>query len=158
MWGGYVCHSVAKVVFAGWGQERCRRPWKCGPGRLGREVWMSPEMLPRDEMAGCRRGIFRRSRHSQSWRRLWVVPVWGGLNSSNLYSTGNPWSKRLDSRGPLIRWLSSWWCDAAAKRRAYSNYVCPVWKLLRKRVFGGLFPIWCCPEKWSGLNRINHPD
>ena len=33
----------AKVVIAGWGQERCRCPWMCGPGRLGREAWMSPE-------------------------------------------------------------------------------------------------------------------
>ena len=24
-------------------------------------------------------------------------------------------------------------------------------------VFGGLSPFWCCPEKWSGLNRISHP-
>ena len=27
-----------------------------------------------------------------------------------------------------------------------------------EKVFGGLSPIWCCPEKWSGLNRISHPD
>ena len=30
-------------------------------------------------------------------------------------------------------------------------------KVLRKRLFGGLSPIWCCPEKWSWLNRISHP-
>ncbi len=24
-------------------------------------------------------------------------------------------------------------------------------------MFGGPSPIWCCPEKWSGLNRISHP-
>ena len=29
-----------------------------------------------------------------------VVSVWGRLNSSNSYSTGNPWSKRIDARGP----------------------------------------------------------
>ena len=52
------------------------------------------KMLPRDEMAGCRNIILRRSRHSQNWRRLKVVPVCGVLNSSN--STGNPWSKRID--------------------------------------------------------------
>ena len=27
----------------------------------------------------------------------------------------------------------------------------------RKRVFGG-FPNFCCPERWSGVNRISHPD
>ena len=27
-----------------------------------------------------------------------------------------------------------------------------------EKVFGGLSPIRCCPEKWSGLNRISHPD
>ena len=39
------------------------------------------------------------------------------------------------------------------KRRAGSNYVSPVRKLL-----SGFSPIWCCSEKSSGLNRINHPD
>ena len=43
-------------------------------------------------------------------------------------------------------------------KRADSKYVCPFQKLLRKTVFGGLSPIWCCPEIWSGLNRISHPD
>ena len=38
-----VAIGVAKVVFAGLGQERCRRSGMCGPGRLGREVRMSPE-------------------------------------------------------------------------------------------------------------------
>ena len=27
-----------------------------------------------------------------------------------------------------------------------------------ERVFCGLSPIWCYPEKWSGRNRITHPD
>ena len=27
-----------------------------------------------------------------------------------------------------------------------------------EKVFGGLSPIWCCPEKWSGMYRISHPD
>ena len=30
-------------------------------------------------------------------------------------------------------------------------------EVLRKRVFGG-FPNLCCPERWSGMNRISHPD
>ena len=42
-------------------------------------------------------------------------------------------------------------------KRADSKYVFPFGKL-KKRVFGGFSPIWCCPEKWSGLNRISHPD
>ena len=25
-------------------------------------------------------------------------------------------------------------------------------------MFGRFSPIWCCLEKWSGLNRISHPD
>ena len=38
------------------------------------------------------------------------------------------------------------------------TYICPVRKVLRKRVFGGFSPFFCCPEKWSGLNRmISHP-
>ena len=28
-------------------------------------------------------------------------------------------------------------------------------KVLRKRVFSGLFPIWCGLEKWSGMNKPN---
>ena len=40
---GMVAIGVAKVVFAGWGQERCHRPWMCGLGHLGREMWMSPK-------------------------------------------------------------------------------------------------------------------
>ena len=56
------------------------------------------KMLSRDEVAGCRSGILRR--HSQSWWGLKVVPVSGILNSSNSYSTGNPWSIRIGSRGP----------------------------------------------------------
>ena len=89
-----VAVGVAKVMFAGkdrndvvtheWGEKR-----EC-----------LQKMLSRDEVAGCRRGILHRSRHSQSWRGLKVVPVCGILNSSNSYSTGNPWSKRLNSRGP----------------------------------------------------------
>ena len=71
----------------------------CGPGCCGREACLQ-KMLPRDEVAGCQSEILHRSRHSQSWRRLKVVPVCGVLNSSNSYSTGNPWSMRIDSRGP----------------------------------------------------------
>ena len=33
----------------------------------------------------------------------------------------------------------------------------PVQKVLKRRVFGGLSPFLCYPEKWSGLNRISHP-
>ena len=29
-----------------------------------------------------------------------MVPVCGVLNSSNSYSIGNPWSMRIDLRGP----------------------------------------------------------
>ena len=43
-------------------------------------------------------------------------------------------------------------------KRVDSKYICPVRKLLRKRVFSGLFPIWCCLEIGSRLNRISHPD
>ena len=28
----------------------------------------------------------------------------------------------------------------------------------QEKVFEGLSPIWCCPEKWSRKNRISHPD
>ena len=58
-------------------------------------------MLPRGEVAGYRSGILHRSRHSQHWKRLKVVPICGLLNSSNAYSTENLWSKRIDARGPM---------------------------------------------------------
>ena len=69
----------------------------CGPGCCRREACLK-KILPRDEVAGCLSGIVHRCRHSKSWRRLEGVPVCGVLNSSNSYSTGNPWSKRIDSR------------------------------------------------------------
>ena len=72
------------VVLVVWGEKR-----ECLQKRLYR-----------DEVARCLSRILRRSRQSQSWRRLKVVPVCGILNSSNSYSTGNPWSKRIDSRVP----------------------------------------------------------
>ena len=116
-------------------------------------------MFPRGEVAWCRSGILHRSRHSQYWRRLRVVPVCGVLNLSNSYSTGNPWSKRIDARGPWIRHLPSWWYDAAAdieeqtvRRLSWTN---KFWK--REWVFNG-FPNLCCPERWYGVNRISHPD
>ena len=40
---------------------------------------------------------------------------------------------------------------------ADSKYICPFRKVLRKREFGRHSPFWCCPEKWSRLNRISHP-
>ena len=61
---------------------------------------MSPENVSQGEAARYRSEILHRSRHSQYWRRLKVVPVCGVLNSSNSYSTGNPWPKRIDARGP----------------------------------------------------------
>ena len=27
-----------------------------------------------------------------------------------------------------------------------------------EKVFGGLSTIWCWSDKWSGLNKISHPD
>ena len=72
------------VVLVVWGEKR-----KC-----------LQKMLPKDAVTGCRSGILRGGRHSQSWRGLKVVPLCGVLNSSNSYSTGNPWSKRIDARGP----------------------------------------------------------
>ena len=110
MWVRYVAISVAKVVFAGRRQERCSHPWVCGSGCFGEKRECLQKMLPWDEVDGRRSGILHLSRHSQYWRQLKVVPVCGVLNSSNSYSTGNPWSKRIDARGPWIRWLSLWWC------------------------------------------------
>ena len=54
--------------------------------------------LSRNEVAGCLSGITRRCRHSKSSRRHKSVPVSGGLNASNSCSTGNPWSKKVDSK------------------------------------------------------------
>ena len=56
--------------------------------------------LLRNEVAGCLSGITHRYRHSKSQRWHKGVPVSGGLHASNSCSTGNPWSKRVDSKSP----------------------------------------------------------
>ena len=82
--------------------------------------------------------------------------VSGGLRASHSCLTGNPWSKRVDSKGPYIRRLSSWCRDSAAIWGADRKYARPAGKVLKKRWFGRLSPFLCCPEKWSGLNRISY--
>ena len=82
-------------------------------------------MLSRDEVGGCRSGILHRSRYSQYWRRLKVVPGYGVLNSSNSYSTGNPFLMVM----PLL-----------LLKRADNHYVCPERRSFEEeKVFGG-FP------------------
>ena len=58
------------------------------------------EMLSRNEVAGCLSEIAHRCRHSKGERQHKGVPVSGRLSASNSCSTGNPWSKRVDSKGP----------------------------------------------------------
>ena len=159
VWMGYVAISVVKVVFAGWKQERCSHPWVCGSGCFGEKRECLQKMLPRDEVAGCRSRILHRSRHSQFWGWRKVVPVCGVLNSSNSYSTGNPWSKRIDARGPQIRWFSSWWwwCCCYWRERTVITSVLNE-EVLRKRECLVAFPNLCCPERWFGLKRISNPD
>ena len=98
-----------------------------------------------------------RSRHSQYWRRLKVVPVCGVMNSSNSYSTGNPRSKRINARGPLIRWLSSWWWSCCYWREQTVRRLSSLKSSEKEKAFGGFLKL-CCPERWSGMNRISHPD
>ena len=54
--------------------------------------------------------------------------------------------------------------------RVYKGWCCCYWReltvitsvlnedVLRKRKYLAAFPYLCCPERWSGLNRISHPD
>ena len=57
--------------------------------------WGEAWVLSRGEVvARCRSGIRHRNRHSKFWEWRKVVPVCGVLNSSNSFSTGNPWSKK----------------------------------------------------------------
>ena len=72
----------------------------CGPGCCRREAWNSPETVAQEWVAGCLSGIACHCRHRKSERWHKGVPVSGGLRACNSCSTGNPWSKRLDSRGP----------------------------------------------------------
>ena len=43
-------------------------------------------------------------------------------------------------------------------KRADSHYVCHEQRISEKEKVIGDFPNLCCPERWSGLNRISHPD
>ena len=87
----------------------------------------------------------------------WSVPVSGGINISNLYSTGNLWSWMVDSRvheldgfphGVMV--LLLW------RERTEST------SILLERFWGreslaGFHHFYVALEKWSGQNRINHP-
>ena len=108
-------------------------------------------MLPRGEVVTrSRRGIRHRSRHSQFWGWRKVVPVCGGLNLSNSYSTGNSWSKRNRRQG--IHKLDRFPHWRAASETSAQNEV-----VLPKKVFDG-FSNYCCPKRWCGMNRISHLD
>ena len=54
------------------------------------------KMLARNEVAGCLSDL----RVAVDIAKVRGVPVSGGLHASNSCSTGNPSSKRVDSRGP----------------------------------------------------------
>ena len=54
--------------------------------------------LSRNDVTECLSRIICRCRHSKSKRRHKSVPVSGRITTSNLCSTGNPWSKRIDLR------------------------------------------------------------
>ena len=60
------------------------------------------KMLPSNEVAGYLSGIAHHW-HSKSWRRHKGVPVCGGLRASNSCSTGDPWSKRVNSKDRFPR-------------------------------------------------------
>ena len=75
-------------------REMLKSPWVCGSGCFREKHECLKKMLPRGEVTRCRSGIRHRSRHSQFWGWRKVVPVYGVLNVSDPYSTGNPWSKR----------------------------------------------------------------
>ena len=96
----------------------------------------------------CWSGIQHRSWHSQfqGWRK--VVPVCGVLNVSNPYSTGNPWSKK-NNQG-----VHELGCFPIGEQMVD---VCTEWSCSAKMCLM-VFPNYCCPERWFGLNWISHPD
>ena len=158
MWVRYVAISVAKVVFAGWGLRRCSHPWVCGSGCFGEKRECLSKVLPRDEVAGCRSRILHRSRHRQYWRWLKVVPECGVLNSSNSYSTWNPWSKRIDARVHKLDGFPHGGSASAIEESGQSLRLSWTKKFWGRESVWWLSPIWCCSEWWSGENRISHPD
>ena len=156
-------------VWVRYGRHRCSKSRVCwlrtGLLSLSMNVWsssfgersvnVSRKCCP---VAECLSGILDRCRHNQFWRWRKVVPVWGGLNLSNSYSTGNPWSKRIDSRGHKLDGFAHGVVMLLLKGERTVITSVLFKKVLRKRVFGSYSLIWCCPEKWSGLNRISYPD
>ena len=73
------------------------------------------------------------------------VPVSGGINTSDLYSTGRLWSRRVDSKVhkldgfPHGVMVLLW--------REDRKYVHSDRKILRKRKFGGLSPLFYVARK-----------
>ena len=150
--------SVAKVVFAVWGEKRWSHREFCDSGCFREKRECLQKMLPRGEVvARYRSEIRHRRRHRQfcSWRK--VVPVCGVLNSSNSYSTGNPWSKtqgihKLDGFPHCFHVAAAAAIEEQADETSALNEV-----VQPKRVFDG-FPQLLLPRKVFGMNRISHPD
>ena len=98
----YVRRSLAKVVFAVWGEKHWSHREFVFLVCLGGERHKClQKMLPRGEVTRCLSRIRHRNRHSQFWGWNKVVPVCGVLNLSNSYSTGIPWSKRNRRKGSI---------------------------------------------------------
>ena len=53
--------------------------------------------------------------------------------------------------------LPWWWCYCYSRERTVITSVLNE-EVLRKRECLAAFPNLCGPERWSGMNRISHPD
>ena len=97
----YVRHSVTKVVLAVWGEKRWSHREFVVLVVSGRNVNVSRKCCPEVKQLGVGADFFITVDIANfgGWRK--VVPVCGVLNSSNSYSTGNPWSKRNRRKGSI---------------------------------------------------------
>ena len=118
-------------------------------------------MLPRGEVVTrCRSGIKHRSRHSQFWGWRKVVPVWvaywmypihiqlGILGLRKI--TKESMNLAASLMVPCCCCCCCYW--RADGRRLYRT------KLFSQRECLTVFPNYCSPERWFGLNRISHTD
>ena len=127
---------------------------KCSPIAAGERI--ISHRIRRNEIAECLNEITHRCRHSNSQRRHKSVPISGGINTSKLYSTGNLWSRRVDSRvhkldgfphGVMV--LLLW------RERAESTSVL-LERFWWRESLAGFHHFYVSWEKWSEQNRISH--
>ena len=150
--GRYVCHSVAKVMFAVWGEKRWSHREFVVLVVSGRSVNVSRKCCPEVKWLGV--GVeycitVDIANFGGDIKLFLCVAYWIHIQLGTLGL------REIDARVPWIRQLPSCCCccywRADSKASALNKIVQP------RRVFEG-FANLCCPERWFGLNRISHPD